>query len=127
MQKCLELIICFLNFESTLFLLPCDNEEIIKIVRKLRECAPGYDEMPARILKDCIDEIIGPMVHILNLSLKEGIFPDELKTANVVPLYKAGEDGKFSNYRPVSLLTAFSKVFEKNFFTFNSEFKKGTE
>ena len=47
------------------------------------------------------------MVHwlILNLSLLEGVFPSELKVANVLLLYQAGDDMLFNNYRPVSLLT----------------------
>ena len=45
--------------------------------------------------------------------LNQGVFPEELKTANVLPLYKADDPMLFNNYRPVSLLTVLSKVFEK--------------
>ena len=51
--------------------------------------------------------------HILNLSLLEGVFPSELKVANMLPLYKAADDMLFNNYRPVSLLSVLSKVFEQ--------------
>ena len=44
------------------------------------------------------------------MSLQEGLFPDELKIANVIPLYKC--DDLFDNYRPVSVLPSVSKVFE---------------
>ena len=43
----------------------------------------------------------------------QGIFPDALKIANVVPLFKNGDPMLFNNYRPVSLLCVLSKVFEK--------------
>ena len=53
------------------------------------------------------------VTHVCNLSLSEGIFHDELKVANVIPLYKADDVFAFNNYRPVSLLCILSKVFEK--------------
>ena len=54
------------------------------------------------------------MVHwLIYLTLLEGVFPSELKVANVLPLYKADDDMLFNNYRPVSLLSVLSKVFER--------------
>ena len=50
-----------------------------------------------------------------NLSLKSGIFPDGMKVAKVIPLFKSGDDELFNNYRPVSLLLQFSKILEKAF------------
>jgi hypothetical protein len=44
--------------------------------------------------------------------LSQGVFPDRLKYATVIPLHKKGDRGNVSNYRPVSLLTSFSKIFE---------------
>ena len=55
----------------------------------------------------------GPLTYILNLSLLEGVFPSELKVGNVLPLFKADDDMLFNNYRPVSLLSVLSKVFER--------------
>ena len=49
------------------------------------------------------------------MSLMEGIFPAELKLAKVVPIYKYGEPDKVSNYRQISVLSVFSKIFEKNY------------
>ena len=53
------------------------------------------------------------LTHICNLSFKRGIFPAQLKIANVVPIYKTGNEHVFSNYRPVSVLPIFSKLLEK--------------
>ena len=53
-----------------------------------------------------------PLTHICNLSLTYGVFPDQMKIANVIPLYKSDDPMFFSHYRPVSLLYALSKVFE---------------
>ena len=54
-----------------------------------------------------------PLTYISNLSLQEGVFPDELKIANVIPLFKSDDPELFNNYRPVSLLCTVSKVFER--------------
>jgi hypothetical protein len=55
-------------------------------------------------------------MHTINLSLEQGIFPNELKLANVIPIFKAGDDCDVSNYRPVSLLTTISKIYEQIFY-----------
>ena len=49
----------------------------------------------------------------MNLKLKTGIFPDALKKAKVIPLLKSGNRSDIKNYRPISILPAFSKIFEK--------------
>ena len=57
--------------------------------------------------------ITEPLTYVYNLSPTQVVFPDELKLANVRPLYKNDDPYAFSNYRPVSLLNVLSKVFEK--------------
>ena len=52
-------------------------------------------------------------MHICNMSLTEGVFPDNLKVANVIPLYQSDDPMYFDHYRPVSLLCMLSKVLEK--------------
>ena len=44
--------------------------------------------------------------------LTNGIFPEKLKLAKVIPVFKSGDDQLFSNYRPISLLSSISKIFE---------------
>ena len=53
------------------------------------------------------------MTYLINRSFTEGVFPEELKLAMVVPILKAGDPRQIANYRPISVLTFFSKVFEK--------------
>ena len=53
------------------------------------------------------------LLRIFRLSLEEGIFPDDLKTVKVTPIFKAGNENDFGNYRPISVLSCFSKIFEK--------------
>ena len=54
-----------------------------------------------------------PLLHVFNLSLQTGIFPDKLKIARVTPLFKGGENYELENYRPISVLPCFSEILEK--------------
>lgn len=57
--------------------------------------------------------IAEPLSRIFDRYLSVGVFPDKLKIAKVCPIYKAGEKTELSNYRPISLLSSFAKIFEK--------------
>ena len=72
-----------------------------------------YDEMASKIWKTCAFLISHPLRLIYNHSPCTGIFPDHLKIAAVKPLYKKGDKTSMTNYRRVSQLTVFSKVFKK--------------
>ena len=98
---------------QSLFLDPVTPQEIAEIIKSLKNGAPGYDEINNKILQLSVTPIIGPLSFLCNRSLTEGVFPSELKLANVLPLFKSGESMLFNNYRPVSLLCTLSKVFEK--------------
>ena len=52
-------------------------------------------------------------MHIFDLSLKKGVFPDKLKIARVTPIFKSGDKEFVSNYRPISVLSCFSKILER--------------
>ena len=56
---------------------------------------------------------IEPLTFLINYSPKTCVFPSELKLARVVPIFKAGDSSALTNYRPISVLTFFAKVFEK--------------
>ena len=62
------------------------------------------------IIKKSFDLLANPLVNIINLSLSTGIFPDKLKTAKIIPIFKTGNKQLFTNYRPTSLLTNFFAV-----------------
>ena len=67
------------------------------------------------LVKNIIPYIVKPLAHICNASLMNGIFPDRMKIARAIPLFKNGDVKEFSNYRPVSILPQFSKILEKVF------------
>lgn len=75
--------------------------------------SPGFDNISTRIVKISFNQISNVLLHIINLSLSTGIFPDKLKIAKIIPIYKSDESDQFKNYRPISILPCFSKFFEK--------------
>jgi retron-type reverse transcriptase len=77
----------------------------------------GWNHLPASIFKDNKIYISKILTHIVNLSLGQGIFPREMKLANIIPIFKSGDTSIIGNYRPVSLLSTVSKVFERAFFS----------
>ena len=73
----------------------------------------GPNSIPIYILKSCKHFISISLVKILNLSFETGIFPDLCKLAKIVPIFKKDNPLLCKNYRPISLLPIFSKIFEK--------------
>ena len=91
-----------------------DENEILGIVKSLKnKISSGNDEISTSLFKFSITAIVKPLVHIINNSLTYGIFPDKLKQALVIPVYKKGDETQIENYRPISLLSCFSKIFKK--------------
>ena len=105
------------NFNS-LFLFPTDATEVEKWILKIEfNKSSGPFSIPPRILKLIIKEISSPIASIINLSFSTGSFPDILKISSVVPIHKKGSKLKVDNYRPISLLSNLSKIFEKIMYT----------
>ena len=89
-------------------------KEIENVAKSLKaKDSHGYDEIPTKVIKQSISYISSPLAHICNLMLSSGTFPTRLKFAEIIPLYKKGERMDISNYRPISILPSFSKIFEK--------------
>ena len=97
-----------------IFLEDVNQQEILEICTIFRSGkATGYDNISMSSIKDTIDLISSPLIHSISLSIRSGIVPHQLKIARVIPLYKSGERDIFTNYRPVSVLPAFSKFWER--------------
>ena len=75
--------------------------------------AVGPYRIPISLLRILCSHITKPICIIINGSFSSGVFPDRLKLAKVIPLHKQGATDVPSNYRPISLLSIFSKVIEK--------------
>ena len=76
--------------------------------------SPGPDNHHPALLKNCAETLAIPLSIIYSLCIKEGIFPESWRTANIVPIHKNGPTTIASNYRPISLWSVISKIFEKN-------------
>ena len=74
---------------------------------------PDHNGVSTSFIKQTLSSFINPLFHIFNLSLNTGIVPTQLKIAKVVPIFKAGDRACMDNYRPISLLSTFSKILEK--------------
>ena len=98
--------------------LDCTNiDEIIKTVKDFKgKQSTDSNDINMYIVKKIVNSIADPLCFICNKSFTEGVFPDDMKTAKVKPLFKSGERNVFTNYRPVSLLPQFSKILEKLFY-----------
>ena len=89
------------------------SDEIQSVISKLNNSSPGCDDIPPKIGKLFVDQYIEPLKYLINKSIAQGIFPDELKLAQVVPIFKAGDEQLVQNYRPISVLPFISKIYEK--------------
>lgn len=100
--------------QETISLDSVDNKEILNIVSNLKnKNSCGHDDISNVIIKYVITTIVRPLVHIVNNSMRCGIFPNQLKLAIIVPIHKKDTTQQLENYRPISLLTSFSKIFER--------------
>ena len=90
------------------------DETILEILKNLDVTkATGIDNIAAIFLKDGAEILASPIAQLCNLSISTSIFPDDCKTAKLIPIYKKGCQTDPKNYRPISLLPLISKVIEK--------------
>jgi hypothetical protein len=96
------------NFENVTELMV---KNILKEIKSKSSC--DITGLSNKLMKHVESEIIKPLTIIINQCLNTGIFPEDLKIAKVIPLFKKGDPRLMDNYRPVSLLPCISKVIEK--------------
>jgi hypothetical protein len=99
---------------QTIFINPVSETEVEKVVRNLKgKCSSGFDNVMDSIVKKCVQFIKKPLADICNASFVSVVFPEKLKIAIIKPLHKKGNTEEARNYRPISLLSVFSKTVEK--------------
>lgn len=102
------------NNHCSMFAHPADPPEVYRVIMGLNDTkSVGVDEIPVRLLKFVADLISVPLAYLINLTISQGIFPESLKVSLVHPVFKKGSKTVLDNYRPISIQSNLSKVFEK--------------
>ena len=101
------------NQSTSLFFRPTTVSEIESVLQNLKNSSVRIDEMPVHLYKRLKNILSEPFATLLNKSIGAGIFPECLKCARVVPVFKKGDPKDVSNYRPISVLPTLSKIFER--------------
>ena len=87
---------------KSIYIAPTNELEVTGIIGNLAsKNSSGWNGISNRIVKYIRDEIVPPLTRLINKSLELGIFPDSLKIAYVMPLYKSGLELLNTNYRPI--------------------------
>ncbi len=106
-----------LNYTHNFKFTNVDSSTVKSIIDKLApKTSFGFDGISTKLVKTAQDALIILVVTIINQMLNTGIFPDKLKIAKICPIHKKDDNTLFTNYRPISLLPAISKIFEKVIF-----------
>ena len=96
---------------GSIFLSPCTSGEVENIIRNFEN--DKASDINVTILKKCAAVISGHLSGFLNIFMESGTFPQILKVGKITPIFKKGDSQLFDNYRPISMLPIFGKLFEK--------------
>lgn len=102
--------------QNSMFLGAIVESDVLEVVSKLKnKRSTDCNNIDMSLIKQVIPCIVKPLTYIFNCSFATGTFPEKMKLAKVLPIYKSGDKHLVTNYRPVSLLDQFSKILEKLF------------
>lgn len=104
---------CNTSSIDSIYLTDTNDSEVSKIVADLKDKSGGVDGINAKTLKLLNKHITSPLTHIANLCINNGTWPAALKKAEIIPIFKSGDDCIMSNYRPISLISNLAKILEK--------------
>lgn len=99
---------------ASMFLRPVSENELISKINELKtNCSPGNDNVDSKTVKYFHKYLIKPLKHIINMVFKTGDVPSQFKASVVTPVHKSGDRTDISNFRPISVINNFAKIFEK--------------
>ena len=87
----------------------------------------GPSSIPTKVMKQIKDTILAPLAKVTNRSFHNGVFPNILKIAKVLPIFKSESRVVCNNYRPISLLSNIGKIIEKFYAQMSSQFSGNTD
>ena len=91
-----------------------DLQAVINFMQDAVNVATDHDELSAKLIKEAMPVIKEDLKDMVNLSYETKTFPDQLKIATVKAIHKKGGNNDPAQYRPVSILTIISKIFERS-------------
>ena len=97
--------------QSSLFLNDTEENEVLEIIKKFSN--DKSSDFPIVVIKHCAKIIAPTLCRLYNMYMINGTFPEELKLGIITPIYKKGKNDEIENYRPISTLPIFGKIFEK--------------
>ena len=88
--------------------------EIKSVISSLPNAAAGYDEIYASLMKQRVNYYYAkPLTHLIDQSISQGLFHEEMKQAKILPIYKSEDEQLAANYRPIYILSFFLKYLKK--------------
>ena len=100
------------NYINSMLLPTVTTQDTKEVIKLLKNKNSGIHEIAVSVLKLSQDQITHPLTRLFNQSVATGTFPTKLKIAKVTPIHKSGPVDNPQNYRPISNLFIFSKIFE---------------
>ena len=102
-----------ISIQNSFVFHPIFTHDVKSVILNLKNSSSSVKTYPTKVLK-IIEPIVSPILtKFINKSITNSFFPDSLKTARVIPIFKGGDKSNISNYRPISILPIFSKIFER--------------
>ena len=99
------------SVEGSIYLEDTDPDEIVEVVQDFKNGKAS--DIPIIVIKRTAKLISRPLARLYNSCMQNGTFPEIFKTGKVIPIHKKGNKENIENYRPVSILPIFGKIFEK--------------
>ena len=99
------------RISSSIFISPSTSDEVEKVILNLE--SNKASDISITILKKCVSYVADHLSNFFNIFIKTGVFPNILKVGKITPIFKTGDSQLFDNYRPISMIPLFGKIFEK--------------
>ena len=101
---------------TTIFVPSIQQIEIHNVMSLINNSTAGYDDLQPSIMKMLTKVYIKSLTYLINISIKQGIFPEELKMAKVIPINKSDDKQLIQNYRPISYNYIAKKMYSSYYF-----------